>query len=194
MEKFRSRRFCILLYTEEDESHIRALEYIKNNYDNYAYICHDKDIFIETGELKKPHTHVVVEFNNARWSSGVADELNIKSNYIQACRNFDNALTYLIHFNDDSKHQYSIDEVKGNLRKQLIKTMSTYQKDENEIVKDIIYTIKSSNKFIDLDDFATYMCDLGYYSYFRRSLSLFYKIIENHNNEYTYNQRNLEEI
>lgn len=194
MEKFRSRRFCILLYTEEDESHIRALEYIKNNYDNYAYICHDKDIFIETGKLKKPHTHVVVEFNNARWSSGVADELNIKSNYIQSCRNFDNALTYLIHFNDDSKHQYSIDEVKGNLRKQLIKTMSTYQKDENEIVKDIIYTIKSSNKFIDLDDFATYMCDLGYYSYFRRSLSLFYKIIENHNNEYTYNQRNLEEI
>ena len=72
--------------------------------------------------------------------------------------------------------------------------MSTYQKDENEIVKDIIYTIKSSNKFIDLDDFATYMCDLGYFSYFRRSLSLFYKIIENHNNEYTYNQRNLEEI
>ena len=185
MEKFRSRRFCLLLYTSEDESHIKALEYIKNNYENYAFIIHDKDLNND-GELKKPHTHIVLEFNNARWSSSIAEELGILPNYLQNCNNFEKALDYLIHFNDDTKYQYSIDEVKGNLKKQLIKSINSFGKDENEVVKDIINIIKNTNDIIELEEFAINMCNSGYYSYFRRSLSLFYKIIENHNNKFIY--------
>lgn len=179
MEKFRSRRFCLLLYTSEDESHIKALEYIKNNYENYAYIVHDKDTN-KDNKLKKPHTHIVLEFNNARWSSSLAEELGIIPNYLQNCKNFEKALDYLIHFNDDTKYQYSINEVKGNLKKQLIKQMNSFNKDENEIVKEIIEMINNSD-LIDVSTFVKIMCDWGYYSYFRRSLGLFLRLIDNHN-------------
>ena len=179
MEKFRSRRFCLLLYTSEDDTHIKALDYIKNNYENYAYIVHDKDIN-KDNELKKAHTHIVLEFNNARWSSSLAEELGITPNYIQNCKNFEKALDYLIHFNDDTKYQYDINEVKGNLKKQLIKQMNSFNKDENEIVKEIIEMINNSD-LIDISTFVKVMCDLGYYSYFRRSLSLFLRLIDIHN-------------
>lgn len=179
MEKFRSRRFCLLLYTSEDDTHIKALDYIKNNYENYAYIIHDKDIN-KDNELKKAHTHIVLEFNNARWSSSLAEELGITPNYIQNCKNFEKALDYLIHFNDDTKYQYDINEVKGNLKKQLIKQMNSFNKDENEIVKEIIEMINNSD-LIDISTFVKVMCDLGYYSYFRRSLSLFLRLIDIHN-------------
>lgn len=179
MEKFRSRRFCLLLYTSEDDTHIKALDYIKNNYENYAYIVHDKDIN-KDNELKKAHTHIVLEFNNARWSSSLAEELGITPNYIQNCKNFEKALDYLIHFNDDTKYQYDINEVKGNLKKKLIKQMNSFNKDENEIVKEIIEMINNSD-LIDISTFVKVMCDLGYYSYFRRSLSLFLRLIDIHN-------------
>lgn len=179
MEKFRSRRFCLLLYTSEDESHIKALEYIKNNYESYAYIVHDKDTN-KDNELKKAHTHIVLEFNNARWSSSLAEELGITPNYLQNCKNFEKALDYLIHFNDDTKYQYDISEVKGNLKKQLIKQMNSFNKDENEIVKEIIEMINNSD-LIDVSTFVKIMCDWGYYSYFRRSLGLFLRLIDNHN-------------
>ena len=65
MEKFRSRKFCLLLYPNEDKTHKKALEYIKLNYD-YALIVHDKDTN-ENNEIKKAHTHVVVSFSNAKW-------------------------------------------------------------------------------------------------------------------------------
>lgn len=179
MEKFRSRRFCLLLYTSEDDTHIKALEYIKNNYENYAFIVHDKDLN-NNGELKKSHTHIVLEFNNARWSSSLAEELGITPNYLQNCKNFEKALDYLIHFNDDTKYQYDISEVKGNLKKQLIKQMNSFNKDENEIVKEIIEMINNSD-LIDVSTFVKIMCDWGYYSYFRRSLGLFLRLIDNHN-------------
>lgn len=179
MEKFRSRRFCLLLYTSEDDTHIKALEYIKNNYENYAYIVHDKDTN-KDNELKKAHTHIVLEFNNARWSSSLAEELGITPNYLQNCKNFEKALDYLIHFNDDTKYQYDISEVKGNLKKQLIKQMNSFNKDENEIVKEIIEMINNSD-LIDVSTFVKIMCDWGYYSYFRRSLGLFLRLIDNHN-------------
>ena len=179
MEKFRSRRFCLLLYTSEDETHIKALDYIKKNYESYAYIVHDKDTN-KDNELKKAHTHVVLEFNNARWSSSLAEELGITPNYLQNCKNFEKALDYLIHFNDDTKYQYDISEVKGNLKKQLIKQMNSFNKDENEIVKEIIEMINNSD-LIDVSTFVKVMCDWGYYSYFRRSLSLFLRLIDAHN-------------
>ena len=145
MEKYRSRKHCLLLYPLEDESHKNAIDYIKNNYD-YALIVHDKDYYTETGEIKKSHTHIVLSFNNAKWNTAISEELGITSNYIQQCRNYENALDYLIHFNDDSKYQYSIDEVKGNLKNKLNKIINTDNKDENEKTIELIKYFNSNLK------------------------------------------------
>ena len=96
---------------------MEALKKIEASYD-YACILHDKDVD-EDGVIKKAHYHVVLRFPNQTWSSALAKELGIADNYLEKPRSFDNALMYLIHYNDSDKYQYSIDDVKGTLKKRL---------------------------------------------------------------------------
>jgi hypothetical protein len=179
--KFRSRNFCILLYPDNQE-HSNALEYIKNNYD-YAYILHDKDV-TDTGEIKKSHIHVVLTCVNAKWNTALADEIGLTSNFIQSCRNYDNALGYLIHFADDSKHQYSIDEVQGTLKNKLSKKLKNSNKDENDRVNDLIHFIINYDKYLTILEFSAYCSSLGMWDVFRRASLIFIKIIEEHNKDY----------
>ena len=96
IEKFRDRKFCLLLYPLEDESHKNAIDVIKRSYD-YAMITHDSDLD-EVGNLKKTHTHLVIRFNNPVWNSALAKDLGIEINYIQKCRSLERSLLYLVHY------------------------------------------------------------------------------------------------
>jgi len=178
-EKYRSRRFCILLYPLEDETHKKAYEYIKNNYD-YASIVHNRDKN-EEGEIKKSHTHIVISFPNAKWNSAVAEELGITPNYIEKCRSLDNALEYLIHFNDDTKEQYDIEEVQGNLKSQLKRIIANDGKDENEKALELTEFINTYpgplNEFI----FIQYVCSVGMWDVFRRASIIYLRLIDKHN-------------
>lgn len=182
MEKFRSRKVCLMLYPEEDLTHKKALGYIKNNYD-YAYIIHDKD-FNEVGELKKSHVHVIVQFQNAKWNTAFAEELEITSNYIQPIRNFENCLEYLIHYNDENKYQYEIDEVQGNLKKKLIKYLANDGQDENEKSLSLIDYIENYEGFLSVSNFAKYTCSVGQWDVFRRASGIYLQIIQDHNYKY----------
>lgn len=179
MEKFRSKKFCILLYPLEDETHKNAYEYIKHNFD-YASIVHDKDKN-ELGELKKSHTHVVVSIPNAKWNTALAKELGISDNYLQRCRSLENALEYLIHFNDDSKEQYTLEQVKGNLKKKLQKIMLNDGKDEEDKVQELVDFIMTYKGHLRVTDFSYYCLSIGMWSTYRRSASIFGKLIEEHN-------------
>lgn len=180
MKKFRSRKLCLLLYPDEDISHKKALEYIKLNYD-HAYIVHDKDKD-EEGNLKKKHTHVVISLPNAKWNTSLSEEIGVPVNYIERCKSFDNALEYLIHFNDDSKFQYDISEVKGTLTKKLFKIINNYDKDENEKVLELLDFIENSS-IVDDISFLRYCSSIGYYDVVRRSASWFMRIIDRHNSD-----------
>lgn len=179
MEKFRSTKFCMLLYPLEDETHKQALEYIKLNYD-YASIVHDKDTN-EQGEVKKSHTHVVISMPNAKWNTALAKELGITENYIERCRCLENALEYLIHFNDDSKHQYTLEQVKGNLKKKLEKIMLNDGKDEEDKAQELVDFIIHYQGYLRFTDFSYYCLSMGMWSVYRRSSAIFGKLIEEHN-------------
>lgn len=180
-EKIRSRKFCMLLYPLEDETHAKALEFIKLNYD-YALIEHNKDTN-EKGELKKSHTHIVISFSNAKWNTALAEELNIPVNYIEKCRSFDNALEYLIHYNDDTKHQYSIDDVQGNLKSKLQQIMANDGKDENQKALELMRYIENHVGFIDELSFFKYACSIGMYDVARRSSYILLRLIDRHNQD-----------
>ena len=186
MEKYRSRKHCLLLYPLEDETHKKAIEYIKLNFD-YALIVHDKDYFNDTGEIKKAHTHVVLSCDNAKWNTALATELGISSNYIQQCRNYENALNYLIHYNDDTKYQYNINEVKGNLKQKLEKILNNDNKDENEKSIELVKYIENYNGVISISKFAIHTAEIGMWDVFRRASIIYLKLIEEHN--YPYKQR-----
>jgi hypothetical protein len=181
MEKWRVRTVALLLYPE-DVTHQKALEKIKQSYD-YAYILHDKDCD-EDGVIKKAHWHVVLRFKNQQWNSAIAKDLEITPNYIEKCKNFDNALQYLIHYNDSDKFQYSLDEVKGILKSRLKEKINISSKTEGEKVMDLIDYIESSDKKLSVKDLAKYCAENGYWAEFRRSATIFLKILEETNKKY----------
>ena len=178
MEKYRNRTHLLMLYPE-DSTHMEALTKIEKSYD-YAYILHDKDC-TDAGEVKKAHYHVVLRFPNQTWSSAVAKDLGIAENYMEEPRSFDNALMYLIHFNDTDKYQYSIDEVKGTLKKRLKEKINGVDKTEGEKVYELIDYIEQQQGTIRVTAFAKYCANNGYWAEFRRSGMIFCKMIEEHN-------------
>lgn len=182
MDNYRSRKHCLLLYPD-DKSHMKALEYIKQ-YFEYAYILHDKD-FNEVGEEKKSHYHVIIQFKNAKWSNAICEELGIKNNYMQKCNNFELALEYLIHYNEETKFQYDIEEVKGPLKNKLRKFLNSDNKDDGEKYIELYEYINTINDYIYLSDFVLYCAKMGYYDTYRRCAYTFIKIIEQHNLFYT---------
>lgn len=182
MEKFRSRKMCLLLYPEEDLTHKKALDFIKLNYD-YALIVHNQDKD-DNGDLKKAHTHIVISFPNAKWNTAIADELGITTNYIEKCRSLENALEYLIHYNDDTKHQYDIEEVQGNLKSKLRQVILNDGKDENVKAYELIDYIDNFNGPIDEVEFFKYACEIGMYDVARRSSYILLRIIDKHNHKW----------
>lgn len=181
LEKYRSRVHMLLLYPT-DESHVLALEKIQSSYD-YAYCLHDKDI-AEDGSIKKAHWHVVIRFNQAVWSSAICKELGIEHNYIENVKRFDNALQYLIHYNDTEKAQYTIDEVFGNLKTKLVESINKVEKSEGEKVVELIQFIQEYDGKLTVTEFASYCAINGYWSEFRRSGAIFCKMIDEHNEHY----------
>lgn len=181
MNKFRSRKFCMLLYPLEDETHRRAIEYIKLNYD-YALIVHDLDKN-EEGEYKKSHTHVVLSASNAKWNTALASELGIELNYIQNCRSYNNALEYLVHYNDDTKHQYSLDNVQGTLKTKLKRILANDGKDESTKAYELMDFINNYDGHLSLKQVCDYACELGYWDVVRRGSYLFIRLIDEHNSE-----------
>ena len=97
--KIKSRWLCGILYPDDNESHKKALSVILTKYNSLA-INHDKDTYLfdvtdengdivhHKGDLKKPHYHFVVNFENARYISGFAKELGIEENVVQVCGSF----------------------------------------------------------------------------------------------------------
>lgn len=179
--KYRGRVHMLLLYPE-DETHMAALKFIEQNYE-YAYILHNRDND-ESGEIKKEHFHVVVRFGNATWNTAVAKELGIEINYIQQARNIDNALMYLLHYNDKDKTQYDFEEVKGTLKQRLVQAINSANKNEGEKVGELLQYINEYRGKIYISDFANYCATNGYWSEFRRSATIFLKIIDEHNTRY----------
>lgn len=178
-EKYRSRVHMLLLYPD-NEQHTKAVEKIKQSYD-YAMILHNKD-YTTDGELKKEHWHVVLRFNQAVWNTAICKELGIEENYIENVKRFDNAIQYLIHYNDSDKAQYTVEEVQGNLRQKLIESINKVEKSEGEKVIELIEYIDKQENKITIKSFANYCASQGFWSEFRRSASIFIRMIDEHNN------------
>ena len=181
MDSYRSRKHCFLLYPD-DASHVNALKHIERYY-NYAYILHDKDTDKE-GKLKKEHWHVVVQCQNATYNTAFAKELKIAVNYIQECRNYDAALQYLIHWNEETKYRYDFTEVKGPLKKKLAKILEEEIVPEDQKVTDLITYIISYPGYLSASQLALAACSMDKWSVFRRASSLFLRILDDHNEEY----------
>ena len=190
-DKFRDRKFLFMLYPDNEE-HAKAVEKIKKSYD-YAGILHDRDYFTEedekknpehvAGTLKKPHWHIIIRVTgkNPIWSSALCKELGVDERFCEKPKSFENALMYLIHYNDIDKAQYDPTEVFGSIKNKLMECLNNVSKSEGEKVSELIEYIESQNEIITIKNFARYCAQNGYWAEFRRSASIFIKIIDEHN-------------
>lgn len=192
MEKYRARVHMILLYPD-NESHVEVLSKITKSYD-YAGITHDRDIWSaddekknpehKQGELKKEHIHIVLRTPNATWNTAICKELGLEEKFCEQVKNIDRALQYLLHYNEPDKTQYSIDDVYGSLRTKLIESIKKNEKSEGEKVVELIEYIETQTTPISIKQFAGYCAKNGYWSEFRRSATIFLKVIDEHNSQF----------
>uniref|UniRef100_UPI00054CC3C0 Rep family protein n=1 Tax=Chrysanthemum yellows phytoplasma TaxID=238674 RepID=UPI00054CC3C0 len=101
------------------------LESKKKAIQNYAYILHDKDIYQndkeaqlngkKVGDIKAPHWHIYLRFNNAYDTKNIAKWFNTEDNFVSKIKGrFSDALMYMIHANRSDKYQYDEKEVVSN--------------------------------------------------------------------------------
>lgn len=189
-EKFRDRKFVAVLYPE-DPTHAECMEKLKVGGYNFAAILHDKDIYEDgdhAGELKKPHWHIVVRFKNAVWSTAIAKELGITPNYLEACKDVDASLLYLVHFGNEEKAQYNYEEVFGPLRLKLATLLS--DTDEGTRILNIVDIVESSSGPISCSELLKKAVAAGLYADLRRMGHLATCLVREHNYEIYYQSQN----
>lgn len=179
--KFRDRKFVAVLYPE-DPTHTECIEKLKAGGYNFAAILHDKDVYEDgehKGELKKPHWHIVLRFKNAVWNTAIAKELGITANYLEACKDVDASLLYLVHFSNSEKAVYEYEDVFGPLRLKLATLLA--DTDEGTRVMGIVEIIESSPGPIGYSELLKKVVAAGLYSDLRRMGHFATGLIREHN-------------
>lgn len=182
-EKFRDRKFVAVLYPE-DESHVLAIEKLMQGGYNFAAILHDKDVYEDgdhQGEPKKPHWHIVLRFKNAVWNTAIAKELGITPNYLEACKDVDAALVYLVHYDNPKKAQYDYEEVFGPMKLKLATLLA--DTDEGTRVLNIIQIIEDSPGPIGYSELLKKAVSAGLYADLRRMGAFAVGLMREHNDE-----------
>lgn len=188
--RYRDRKFCAVLYPEDD-THKAAIELLKKGGYNFAAILHNQDTYEDgdhKGELKKEHWHVVIKFPNAVWNTALAKELGISENYLEKCKSLDAALLYLVHYGyEDSKYQYELQEVFGSLQTRLASLLN--DTDESTRAMNIYDMIRNSPGIVTYTEIFEKACKAGLYGDFRRMGSGVTYLINDHNYEYTHHDQ-----
>lgn len=176
---YRSRLHALLVYPDDPKSG-EILENLKSF--EHLIILHDRDKD-KDGKPKKPHYHVVIRYKNATWRSAVSKELSIPVNYIQQVRNEEAMLCYLIHFREENKFQYSLDDVTGSLsfHARLKKLVENDQTTESDKVGELICFIQNWEGNMRVIDLSLYCAQNGRWDIFRRSGSIFLEILREKN-------------
>ena len=168
--------YNILLYKDSTSyDYNKIIDYITQNWSCYGYIEHSPEI-----DEKKYHTHVLVHFDNKRYLSALAKELNIPENYIQPT-NLIPFLRYLIHYDDEEKIQYSPYEVQGPLQKKLLELISSNKMSEVEQVSCICDYIFECSTMVSYCSLLQFVLKNGCYSAYRRNYMFFKDLVLEHN-------------
>lgn len=183
----RYHTFMLILYAD-DENYIEFLNFIidkkfKNKDYYYEGITHNRDVE-DNGELKKPHDHIVLYFDNARTLTSISKELSLPPQYIEVYENKKTALLYLLHYNHGDKAQYFVDELYGELTNEIKKYVANIPLTEEDRVLNILSIIDNYSSYVSYSYFLKDICNKGLYSVFRRNSYIFIKILDKHNEKF----------
>ena len=142
----------------------------------YAYILHDSDIVIETGEIKKPHYHLWLEFNDAVKSNFIDNILSLVggSSSMRSNQKTDrNFLAYLTHDTSKSgmKKHYEFKDIVTNIDDEEFKEMyydaiaktnkPSKAKQEVDTISRLFEIVSMNNDIISLSSLMNYIINSG---------------------------------
>lgn len=186
----RSRSHTMILYLDNEDMR-KAFDMVCQSTYDYAYCLHDSDIN-EDGTEKKDHFHIVFNFKDARTRSAIAKEFGIEKRHIEPCLTLDGSLAYLLHLNDLDKYQYDLEDVQGSLKKRVAELVSKKTKSEVEKVSEIIDFIRSypADRKLSVTELTSYCVNCGLWSEYRRSATIFFRLLEERNLYLNYHNDN----
>lgn len=149
----------------------------------FAYILHDKDEYLEDvyaeengkkvlihkkGELKAPHWHVILDFEDGQQQQKeyIAKWFKIETQYVERIKSpkIEDAYGYLIHYNQPEKYQYDPAKVESSFDYKLfIEDNTMYLERHDEIMalidKGIITRFNYEN-FVTIHEYVRYEKDM----------------------------------
>lgn len=192
-DKTRRYKYEVVIYEDDPlfEEQYEALIAVNSA----IWVKHDKDVFKEdifnedgsikynAGDLKKPHYHFILRFKNATTISAVANKVKVNKNQVEIIKNLNSALKYLIHYGQDEKYQYSIEEVHSNSDnlKTMFEELIVNDTPESQRVLTIQDIIESFEGYIDLGILGKTILKMNYWGTFKSNFSYFFKLVCNHN-------------
>lgn len=192
-DKTRRYKYEVVIY--EDDPLFKEQYEALTAVNSAIWIKHDKDIFKEdvlnedgsikynAGDLKKAHYHFLLKFKNGIVISAVAKKVKVNKNQVQIIKNFNSALKYLIHFGQDEKYQYSMDDVSSNSDnlKTQFEELIINDIPESRRVLTIQEIIEDFDGYIDLGILGKVIIKMNYWGTFKSSFSYFFKLVDLHN-------------
>lgn len=184
----------MVLYPEDD-THVACMEKLEQNGYTYCAILHAEDEYDtddaptaeQVGQKKKPHWHVVLSLKNPRFRNPLADELGIKPNYIEVCRNRDGSLLYLVHDGYPNKYQYDPACCFGSLAPMVNKLLVDESESSRVLrVLDVLDTLPCPATYRQL---IVKCCELELYGDLRRMGSGVIRLLDEHNHSYYVNEQ-----
>lgn len=168
-KNLRNRNWSFLVYPESVVPEWREiLDDLHTSW--FESPLHDSDLN-PTGEVKKPHIHIILAFENHKSYSQICDiTSSINATLPQICHNIRGYVRYFCHLDNPEKHQYNISDIichsGGDLSEYLKPSSSTrykYIKDMIEFIND--YNITEFNDFMLIamqshyEDWFPLLCD-----------------------------------
>lgn len=181
MNNKRVRNYLGIIY-EDDENFDKQYFNLSQEKES-IWIRHDKDINEETGELKKPHYHFLIQLKNACTLSSMAKRLEVNENFLEYVKNVNSSLKYLIHYKDDNKFNYNPEEVQSNSEKLKRRFLDLVSKDtpETDKVVAIYEFIQSQSGYIDANILFKYAVKNNIWDAYRRNYAIIKDLVNNHN-------------
>lgn len=176
----RVRNYLGVIY-EDDEKFDNQLFNLTQEKDS-IWIKHDKDLDDE-GNVKKPHYHFVIQLKNACTLSSIAKRLEVNENMLEYVKNVNSSLKYLIHYNDDNKYNYDMNDVQSNSEKLKRRFLDLVSKDTPETDKMVsIYEfIHKQNDYIDFNILFKYAVKNNIWDAYRRNYAIIKDLVSDHN-------------
>lgn len=168
---------------------LQIMKTVEAEVPEWVTILHDKDVDPDTGEIKKPHIHLLMRSKSARTATAVGKQLRIPPEMVELKSNGEGAMAYLTHSTEkarkEGKYRYPVDNLSGPLREAAAEAAGKAAGTAAEGVQvlEILDWIDDhpETERISMAALARWAAGVGLWASFRRAGVIFRTCLEEHN-------------